>query len=69
MLTHTFLPLCPLPRDLVGGATSLELPDVGAQDDLALVPWVVEGLGVVSVPLFPRWSRDMAWYTLFLERQ
>ena len=42
-------PVDRLPGDLVGGAASLELPDVGAQDRLALVPWVVKGLGVVPV--------------------
>ena len=42
-------PVDHLPGDLVDGAASLELPDVGAQDRLALVPWVVKGLGVVPV--------------------
>ena len=51
-------PVDHLPGDLVGGAAGLELPDVGAQDSLALVPWVVEGFGVVPVSRFPRRGRD-----------
>ena len=42
------------PRDGVVGAPVLDLPDVGAQDGLALVPQVFERLGVVPLSFLPR---------------